>query len=250
MPWDFLLILLVLGVVVPWRGTLRIKQLLARPRLETADRLALYASTIAFQWIAVAVVAWRCLARGISGRDLGLAIGEPELTTATALALALILSGIQFLSLRRLACLPAEHHGYLHRVAQKLLPHNHIEVFAFATLATTVALCEEFLYRGFVFTVLQRAAADSLLVAALGSSAMFALAHLYQGRRGLASTFIVGMIFAVTRMGTESLAPSVLAHLLTDLMAGLWAPRMLTGPSDTAKPATAATPPAGQAEDR
>ena len=58
MPWDFILILFVLGVLVPWRGAMRIKRLLAQPALTTSERLSLYASTIAFQWLIVAIVAW------------------------------------------------------------------------------------------------------------------------------------------------------------------------------------------------
>jgi len=56
MPWDFVAILFVLGVIVPWRGAVRIRELLRQPALSTVERIALYASTIAFQWLAVAVV--------------------------------------------------------------------------------------------------------------------------------------------------------------------------------------------------
>src|SRR5260370_38107045 len=58
MPWDFWLIFFVLGVILPWRGRMRLKKLLTVPHVSTAERLALYASTIAFQWVPVAVVAW------------------------------------------------------------------------------------------------------------------------------------------------------------------------------------------------
>ena len=112
MPWDFAAILFVLGVLVPWRGTARIKQILARPRLDTADRLALYASTVAFQWFAVGVTAWRCHVRGVTAPHLGLAFPEPELTVAAALALTLLLGGSQFYSLRRLARLPADRQDF------------------------------------------------------------------------------------------------------------------------------------------
>jgi hypothetical protein len=44
MAWDFALILLVLGLFVPWRGTVKVRRLLAWPQLETRERLALYAS--------------------------------------------------------------------------------------------------------------------------------------------------------------------------------------------------------------
>lgn len=227
MPWDFALILFVLAVLVPWRGAVRIKQLLAQPHLDTADRLALYASTIAFQWLAAAVTAWRCYAHGLSAQHLGLAFPQPELTTATAVALALLLSANQFFSLRRLARLPAHRHGFLHQLAQKLLPHNRVETLAFVALVVTVALCEEFLYRGFIFAVIQDVTAGSVVFALLSSSFLFALAHIYQGRRGLLTTFVVGAVFSGARILTGSLAPSIITHLLADLVAGLAAPRLL-----------------------
>jgi len=59
MSWDILLIFFVLSVMVPLRGRARLQQLLAKPRVERAERLSLYASTIAFQWLAAAVAAWR-----------------------------------------------------------------------------------------------------------------------------------------------------------------------------------------------
>jgi len=235
MPWDFALILFALGVVVPGRGAVRMRKLLARPSLETADRLMLYVSTIVFQWLAVAVVAWRCYARGLSAQRLGVAFPQPVLTTVIAVALSLVLAANQFFGLRRLARLPAQGRSFLYEMAEKVMPHNFVEALVFIALAFTVAPCEEFLYRGFVFAALERAAGGSLLLATIGSSALFGLAHLYQGRRGLISTSLMGCVFAAARIWTGSLAPPIAAHLLADLVAGLAAPRLLT-PSDGAAP--------------
>jgi membrane protease YdiL (CAAX protease family) len=244
MPWDFALILFALGVLVPWRGAVRIRQLLGRPQVLSADRLALYASTMVFQWLAVAVAAWRGYAHGFTLRHLGVAVPEPLLTAATALALSLLLVATQLLSLRRLARLPAHRQGFVHHMARKIMPHNLAETVTFLALAVTVAFCEEFLYRGFVFAAIQDAAAGSVLVAAIGSSALFALAHAYQGRRGLATTFILGLVFAAVRTWTASLAPCVVPHLLADLVAGLAAPRLLVDSPDTVTvdPAIAPSP--------
>jgi len=242
MPWDFALILFVLGVLVPWRGAVRIRQILARPRLERADRLALYASTVAFQWLAAAVVAWRCHARALTAQHLALAFPEPELTATTTLALSLLLGTSQLYSLRRLARLPADRQGFLYQMARKVMPQDSMEALAFVALAGNVSLCEEFLYRGFVFAVLQDMAWNSRLLAALGSSLFFALAHFYQGRRGLASTFVVGLLFALARILTGSLAPSIFAHLVADLLAGLRAPRLLAERAAATSPTGAATP--------
>ena len=59
MPGDFVVILVVLGVIVSWRGPVRVRKFRAQPRLESSERLALYARTIGFQWISTAVVTWR-----------------------------------------------------------------------------------------------------------------------------------------------------------------------------------------------
>ena len=72
MPWDFWLIFFALGVLLPWRGRARMKKLLAMTQVSSMERLVLYASTIAFQWLAVAVVGWRVWVHGYSARQLGL----------------------------------------------------------------------------------------------------------------------------------------------------------------------------------
>ncbi len=226
-PWDYALIIIVLGAVVPWRGAIRVKQLLARPRLETADRLALYASTIAFQWAAVAIVAWRALARGLHPATLALAFPDPPRTFALSVAFALFLGANQFASLRRLGRLPPARRTFLQQWTEKLMPHNPVESLAFVALVCTVALCEEFLYRGFLFAVFWRWGDSSYLAAALLSSVLFALAHLYQGWKGLTTTFVLGVVFAGVRIWTSSLVPGMAAHLAVDLIAGLAAQRFV-----------------------
>ena len=70
-PWDFSLILVVLATLVPWRGTVRVKRLFSED-LPPNARLSLYLSTIAYQWLLAAVVAWRAFSRGLDVFDLGL----------------------------------------------------------------------------------------------------------------------------------------------------------------------------------
>jgi uncharacterized protein len=226
MPWDFVLILLVLGVVVPWRGASRFRRLLARERVDSTDRLILYASTIAFQWLAVAVVMWRSLARGLDAPDLRIAVPDPNLTLAVGLALSLLVAGNQWFSLRRLARTPPERRGLMGLMASRVMPQNLIERLAFVGLAVTVALCEEILYRGFALTVIERAT-DSAFAGILGSALLFGIAHLYQGWQGVRTTAVVGLVFAAVTLWTGSIAPAIAAHLVADLLVGLAAPRML-----------------------
>ncbi len=77
MPWDIWLIFFLLGVIVPWRGRYRLRELLAKPFVGERERISLYASTIAFQWLAAGVAAWRAWAHGFSATRLGLSTQSP-----------------------------------------------------------------------------------------------------------------------------------------------------------------------------
>ncbi|MGC1187122.1 MAG: CPBP family intramembrane glutamic endopeptidase [Candidatus Acidiferrales bacterium] len=219
-PWDFIAILIVLAVVVPWRGAVRIRQLLNRPRIGTRERIALYASTIAFQWFAVAIVFWRAAARGLTASQVALVIGRPVRTIAVAIGMTALLSILQWQGLRQLRRIEPDRDSRLHQFREKILPQNAIESLVFFALACTVAVCEELIYRGFVYAVFATAT-HSVTIAIIASSAIFAAAHAYQGRQGLATTFILGALFAGSRVWTLSLLPAILAHLVVDLISGL-----------------------------
>jgi membrane protease YdiL (CAAX protease family) len=220
-PWDFVAILLVLAVAVPWRGTVRIRELLKLPSLGTRERIALYASTIAFQWIAVAIIFWRAAARGLTAPQLALVVGRPSRTIAVAVGMTALLSALQWMGLRQLRRIEPDPNSRMQQFREKILPKNATESLVFFALACTVAVCEELIYRGFAYAVFFAAAGGSITIAIIASSAIFAAAHAYQGRPGLVTTFILGALFAATRVWTLSLLPAVLAHLVVDLISGL-----------------------------
>ena len=228
--WDFWLILAFLAVVIPWRGKVRIERLMKRPILDTPERLSLYASTIAAQWIIFAVILWRALARGWNPGDLAITISDPWKTAWVAVALTLGICAGQLAGLRKLVRIPAEDRGALFRITEKIMPRTRTEAMAFAALAITAGISEEFLYRGFVFAVFMRLFAGTMfpLIYAGGlASAWFAAAHLYQGRKGIVTTFVVSIIFVLIRVYTGSLVPPMVAHACIDLMVGIALPRFL-----------------------
>ncbi len=225
MPWDFVLILIVLSALVPWRGAVRVRQLLLRPEITPADRVRLYASTIAFQWLAVAVVAWRSAERGLTRANLGLVTGDLSHTVPIALSVTALLALMQSIGYRRLRTHSLPEGSRMRQIMLKLMPAAGNDSLVFVALAGTVAVCEEFLYRGFAFAAIYRAAGGSTAAALIGSSLLFALAHSYQGRAGLLNTFLLGLLFAACRVWTASLLPAMLAHLVVDLLAGLLIPR-------------------------
>lgn len=226
MPWDFWVIFFALGVLLPWRGHMRLQKLLAIPRTTTRDRLSLYASTIVFQWLAVAVTAWRAWARGLTRDELGLVVHEHGRIFIASLVGAATLGALQWLNLRRLGRSSGKARDFMQALAERILPQSRIELLPFLALAVTAGLCEEFLYRGFAMAVLTRAGLPVWGVV-LMSSVLFGLAHLYQGRGGLVSTLVIGTVFGTARIAYDGLAAVALWHIAVDAVAGVAGPRYL-----------------------
>lgn len=231
MPWDTLLIFLVLGVVVPWRGRKRLQQLLAKPRVEPAERLSLYWSTIAFQWIAAVVVGWRAWAHGLSAQQLGLVMPQRLWLVLITVFGAVLIVTLQWLNLRRMGRSTSPQRRPLQALAERILPRSTKELVPFLGLAITAGLCEEFLYRGFAMAVIRRTGLPVGIVILL-SSVLFGLAHLYQGRAGFVSTMVLGLLFGISRSALGSLLPVVIWHAGVDIVAGVAGPRYLLDSSN------------------
>ena len=227
MPWDIWLIFLVLGLIVPWRGRVKMKKLLAMPHVSTVERLVLYASTIAFQWVAVALVAWRAWAHGYTAAQLGLTIHDRPRILIASIVGAAIIAALQWLNLRRAGRVPIEARGSLQAVAERILPQSTVELLPFLALAITAGLCEEFLYRGFAMAVLVHVGLQAWVIVMI-SSMLFGLAHSYQGRGGMVMTLLIGLILGSSRLAFDSLVPAIFWHSAVDVVAGTAGPRYLT----------------------
>jgi len=228
MYWDYWLVTLFFGIAVPILGRRRIRKLLALPDTTKSDRLRLYTSTIIFQWIAAMFIYVRSGKHGLSASTLGLTYGIAWPRTAgVAILLSTLVIANQLLSLRALPQHPEAAKGHLQQVALKIFPRDAGERAMFFVLVVTVAVCEEFIFRGFFQPLFTALAGVSLAVGILGSAVMFGVSHLYQGRRGLITTFVIGLLFSGVTAWTGSLLPSVVAHFFTDILAGFVAPRKI-----------------------
>jgi membrane protease YdiL (CAAX protease family) len=226
MPWDFWLIFLFLGIVVPWRGAVRLKKLLALPSVSTKEKLVLYGSTIAGQWVITGIVAWRALARGLSPGALGLAKSGGANTILVSLALAAIIGALHWLNLRRVGKSPGKAPELMRLLARRILPVNTVELLPYGALAMTAGVCEEFLYRGFAMGALSRMGFPAWSVVIL-TAVLFGLAHVYQGRSGILGTLVMGIFFGSIRLAYDTLVPVVMMHIVVDLVAGIAGPRYL-----------------------
>jgi len=196
------------------------------PQVGSVQRIALYASTIAFQWLAVAVVAWRAWIHGYTAVELGLTMAGRSRILIASVVGAMTIATLQWLNLRRMGRIPVASRGSIQAIAERILPQSPLELLPFLALAVTAGLCEEFLYRGFAMAVLGRLGSPGW-VAVLLSSILFGMAHLYQGRAGFASTMVMGIVLGSGRMGFGSLIPVMLWHSAVDIVAGVAGPRYL-----------------------
>jgi membrane protease YdiL (CAAX protease family) len=234
MPWDFWLIFLFLGVVVPWRGSIRMKKLLAKPSTSSQERISLYGSTMLMQWAITAFAFWRARARGITTAALGLGGDEFLAVVLAALLGGLLFGVLHWSNLQRVARAGGPSAERMRSIGRHILPQSSVELIPYCGLAVTAGVCEEFLYRGFGYAALTRVGSP-IWLAVLGTSILFGLAHLYQGRGGVLGTAILGLVLGCSRAILGSLVPSVVWHSVIDLVAGIAGPRYLLGAPEATK---------------
>lgn len=219
-----LAVILILAVVLPLTGVRDFRRLVrwikeGRP----GARLYMYNSVIAMQWTLTAVFTGLWLAMGRTLTELGLlpvAGGWQWLAIGVGLATVLFMV-LQMMYLLHHPDKLAKLQGKMGEVAL-LAPQTDIEVRRFNVASITAGVCEEILYRGFLFAVLATALGE--WPAVVLSSLVFGLGHAYQGLAGIGKTTLVGILMAVLLVFTGSLFVPILLHAVIDLTSG----RLLT----------------------
>ena len=213
------ILFLVVGVPVLSSSTARDTQVRQMPRL------ALYLSATISQWLLAGLGLLIFFLSPLSVFSVGFRTLAPvtALTWAGALA-ALSVVGIRLgLFFERRGWWPPEA-----ELVYLLIPKTRQEKFwSVLVLAPTAALCEEFLYRGFLLAQLTQWLRSSAWAWA-ASSLAFGLAHVYQGWSGTLRASLLGALLAYPVIHFGSLYPSMLAHGLIDALALAWlGPRFL-----------------------
>ena len=210
-----ILFVLFLVVVVPIlsSSTTRDSQIRQMPRL------ALYISAAISEWVVAGLGLLIFFFSSLSAFSVGFRRLAPAaaLTSAGALVV-LAVAGVRFgLFLESRGWWPAEA-----ELVYLLIPKTRYEKFwSVLLLAPTAALCEEFLYRGFLLAQLTQWLSSSVGAGA-GSSLAFGLAHVYQGWHGMVRASLLGALLAYPVIHFGSLYPSMLAHALIDALALVW----------------------------
>lgn len=103
--------------------------------------------------------------------------------------------------------------------AEKLVPHTRSELGWWVALSLSAGFCEEFIFRGYLIWAFQPML--GLWGAAAFSVVVFAVAHAYQGVKGILATGIVGSLLTLVVLFSGSLLPAMALHALVDIGEGL-----------------------------
>lgn len=93
-------------------------------------------------------------------------------------------------------------------------PHSRTDLAWWMAVSVSAAICEEFIFRGYLISVLDPVL--GLWVAAAVSLIVFTMAHAYQGTKGMVGVAVVGALFTLIVLVLGSLVAAIAVHMLGD----------------------------------
>ena len=179
-----------------------------------------YAWTLGCEWLLTIAVVGLLLRHGLALSDVGEASGRRIITIGFVGAGLILVAITAAYKRKRIVQLSPERLAkVLHRLGP-LVPRPGVERALWVLVAVTAGFCEELLYRGWLWRFF-RDLTGHLWIAVVLSAVAFGFAHAYQGRAGIISAGIVGLLFSVPVLLANSLVPGQVIHTGLDLMNGL-----------------------------
>ena len=200
------------------------------PQVRSASRPALYFSAALSEWLFAGMGLAAVRVARLGATSLGLRnLSWISFADWTGLIVLASCAGLLLiLALERRGWWPDESD-----LVHLLMPKTRTEkIWALALVAPTAALAEEFLYRGYLFSMIARTLHSTAWAWGL-SSVVFGIAHLYQRPNGMVRAGLLGALLAWPLVRTGSIYPSVAAHFLIDALAFGWLGAKLLKPPAT-----------------
>ena len=209
--WILVALLVVgLPLLAYWRYQ-RLQRIKGYP--STKVKLRVYGTAVVTQWSLVAFAAWILTRRDLDLNHLFNLKPVAPWAWFAAIGLAVLLLWLTRTSLPDVEKTQSKDLPTHIQKLFRILPTNGIEIFGFYLLSITAGVCEEILYRGFLFYAFDMPA----IVLVFLTATIFGFAHAYQGVQGMVSTGILGIAFAALYYYGGSLWPPILLHALIDI---------------------------------
>src|SRR5580658_7382091 len=182
-------------------------------------RLNFYRSILLEGWIAAAALAAYWAGSKRPWRALLLVPSNPT-HFGIGMAIAIALCGVLVLQNKAIHTHPEAMPKVRKKLAygEPILPHTPAERARFHAVSITAGVCEEFLFRGFLLWYF--AVWVGVWPAALLSSIVFGMGHVYLGVKQIPNTALIGFIMAALSILSGSLWPAMLLHAAIDWNSG------------------------------
>lgn len=179
------------------------------------SRLPIYAVLIGIQWLWVRYVQIGMKARGRAVSEfVELRQGRWILSVRDVAYAVLALFFFELIQMG------AKHLGGTHARNDFLLPHGVTESTVWVLLSLTAGFCEEVVFRGYLQR--QFAAIIGSVAGGIGLQAIiFGVSHGYQGWRVMVVATAFGVIFGLLAWWRGNIRAGIMAHAITDIVAGL-----------------------------
>jgi uncharacterized protein len=182
-------------------------------------RLNFYRSILLEEWIATAALLayWTGTHRTLQALLL---VPASPTRFAFGMAVALALCALLVLQNKAIRARPDVMPKLRKRLAhsEPIIPHTSAERSRFHAVSITAGVCEEVLFRGFL--VRYFVVWVGVWPAAVLSSIVFGVGHVYFGVRQIPNTAIIGLVMAALAILSGSLWPAMLLHAAIDWNSG------------------------------
>ncbi len=228
-----LIILIVFQIIMSLMDAKDVKKLIGADITEKV-RVGFYRGAIIWGWVPVVIIALFVVFTSATWQDMGIRnilLSDYKWLNIVVLGIAGIVAVLQLY--QALMYLISEKYrkevavvledkmssgNHYDRVTLCLLtPRTLKEKVYFFFVSVTAGICEEIHFRGCLMFLLSDVL-PNVHIGAIGviAALLFGLFHCYQGLAGVIKTGVVGMIFVLLYLVTDSLIPGILLHFWVD----------------------------------
>lgn len=217
----------LLAIVLPYYAVMRSQPKIHDIHFDTRTKIAMYYGNSMMLWIPTLIVLalWWLLGRDLI--DLGFHWPMAALSDMAMglLGLFILLYSLDVVS--EIYTPEKRHKTQQHWIKHTpFLPSNIREVSHFMVLAITAGITEEIIFRAYFMKYVWALLGESLaaqVISVLLPAAVFAIVHLYQGKKTVLKILVMACLFGMVYLLTQSLWYLIVLHILVDVIGGLLA---------------------------
>ncbi|WP_224996668.1 CPBP family intramembrane glutamic endopeptidase [Cesiribacter sp. SM1] len=205
----------LIGTVYPLYFVLTYRKINSNIRADGRFRLADYKQTIFIFWLITGLI----LLNSISDNGFGLNF-YPHFNTAAIVLSVLVAAFVLFQA--RQSKVTAETAPLVRDKMKDIyhyLPKSKKELRWFSWLSLSAGVCEEIIFRLFLFTFLLEH--THISIAFVLTNIIFAITHIGSGRQNLITSFILGLLLSAIYYFTDNIWIAIVLHAAIDINAGM-----------------------------